>query len=108
MKKQPEKPSPEAKALSLFLMAFKTIDPSYKEKAKRINRLWDLVSTKELSKNNYLEEVQNMLTEYGGYSKVVEKTVRFYIDKTGEWTLKGDDKYCQDAKKIADKFLKKM
>ena len=108
MKKQPEKPSPEAKALSLFLMAFKAIDPSYKEKAKRINRLWDLVSTKELSKNNYLEEVQNMLTEYGGYSEVVEKTVRFYIDKTGEWTLKGDDKYCQDAKKIADKFLKKM
>ena len=43
MEKNSEKPSPEAKALSLFLMAYKTKDPIYKEKAKRINRLWDLV-----------------------------------------------------------------
>ena len=103
MKNKPEKPSPEAKALSLFLMAYKTINPIYKEKSKRINRLWGLVIKDELS----IEEVQNMLTAYGGYSEVVEKTVRFYIEKTGEWKLKGDDKYCLDAKQIADKILNK-
>ncbi|MBT6870752.1 MAG: hypothetical protein HOA66_04770 [Candidatus Marinimicrobia bacterium] len=47
-----------------------------------------------------------MLTSYGGYSDVVEKTVRYYIEKTGEWKLQGDDKYCLDAQKIADKLLK--
>ena len=107
MKKKPEKPSPEAKALSLFLMAYKTISPIYKEKSKRINRLWDLVIKDELSRSDYIEEVQNMLSSYGGYSKVVEKTVRYYIEKTGEWKLQGDDKYCIDAKKIADKILNK-
>ena len=107
MKKKPEKPSPEAKALSLFLMAYKTINPIYKEKSKRINRLWDLVKRDKLSRSDYIEEVQNMLTSYGGYSEVVEKTVRFYIEKTGEWKLQGDDKYCLDAKQIADKILNK-
>ena len=107
MKKKSEKPSPEAKALSLFLMAYKTIDPIYKEKSKRINRLWDLVTKDELSRSDYIEEVQNMLTSYGGYTKVIEKTVKFYIEKTGEWKLQGDDKYCLDAKQIADKILKK-
>lgn len=107
MKKKIEKPSPEAKALSLFLMAYKTTNPIYKEKSKRINRLWGLVIKDELSRNDYIEEVQNMLTSYGGYSEVVEKTVRFYIEKTGEWKLQGDDKYCLDAKQIADKILKK-
>ncbi len=107
MKKSIEKPSPEAKALSLFLMAHKTINPIYKEKSKRINRMWDLVKINELSKNDYMEEVQNMLTSYGGYSEVVEKTVRYYIEKTGEWKLQGDDKYCIDAKQIADKILNK-
>ena len=106
MKKIIEKPSPEAKALSLFLMAYKTTSPVYKDKARRINRLWDLVKIDELSKSDYMEAVQNMLTLYGGYSEVVEKTVRFYIEKTGEWKLKGDDKYSLDAKKIADKILK--
>jgi len=101
MKKKTEKPSPEAKALSLFLMAYKTIDPICKEKSKRVNRLWDLVKIDELSRSDYMEEVQNMLTSYGGYSEVVEKTVRFYIEKTGEWKLQGDDKYCLDAKQIA-------
>ncbi len=105
--KKIEKPSPEAKALSLFLMAYKTINPIYKEKSKRINRLWDLVTKDELSRSDYIEEVQNMLTSYGGYTKVIEKTVRFYIEKTGEWKLQGDDKYCLDAKQIADKILKK-
>jgi len=107
MTKLSSKPSPEAKALSLFLMAYKTIDPIYKEKSKRINKRWDMVLSDELSRDEYNEEVLEMLSSYGGYSEVVEKTVRFYIEKTGEWTLKGDDKYCQDAKEIADKILKK-
>ena len=107
MKKKLEKPSSEAKALSLFLMAYKTINPIYKEKSKRINKLWDQVLINELSKSDYMHEVQTMLLSYGGYSEVVEKTVRFYIEKTGEWKLQGDDKYCLDARKIADKILKK-
>ena len=107
MKKNTEKPSPEAKALSLFFMAYKTISTIYKEKSKRINRLWDLVKNDELSSSDYMEELQNMLTSYGGYSEVVEKTVRFYIEKTGEWKLQGDDNYCIDAQQIADKILKK-
>ena len=107
MKKNTEKPSPEAKALSLFFMAYKTISPIYKEKSKRINRLWDLVKNDELSSSDYMEELQNMLTSYGGYSEVVEKTVRFYIEKTGEWKLQGDDNYCIDAQQIADKIFKK-
>lgn len=107
MKKQTEKPSPEAKALSLFLMAYKSKSPSHKEKAKRINRLWDLVVVGDLDKKDYVAEVEEMLTFYGGYTEVVEKTVKFYIDKTGEWTLKGDDKYCQDAEKVAQDLLKK-
>ena len=107
MKKKIEKPSPEAKALSLFLMAYKTTDPVYKEKSKRINKQWDLVLRGELNKSDYIEEVQNMLTSYGGYSEVVEKTVRFYIEKTGEWKLQGDDKYCLDAQQIADKISNK-
>ena len=102
-----KKPTPEAKALSLFLMAHKKSKPIYKEKAKRINKQWDLVQSDELSQNDYDKEVQNMLTSFGGYSEVLEKTVRYYIEKTGEWTLKGDDKYCQDAQKIADKIVKK-
>ena len=107
MKNKLEKPSPEAKALSLFLMAYKKTSPIHKEKSKRINRLWSLVIKDELSISDYLEEVQNVLTSFGGYSEVVEKTVRFYIEKTGEWKLHGDDKYCLDAKQIADKILNK-
>ena len=106
MERKIEKPSAEAKALSLFLMAYKTIKPIYKEKSKRINRLWSLVLKNELSKSDYMDEVQNTLTSYGGYTVVVEKTVRFYIKKTGEWKLEGDDKYCLDARKIADEILK--
>ena len=100
-----EKPSAEAKALSLFLMAYKSKSPVFKEKAKRINRLWDLVIADELSKEDYLTEVQNALNSYGGYSEVIHKTVKFYIEKSGKWNLKGDDKYCTDAKKVADKLL---
>ncbi len=107
MKKKTEKPSAEAKALSLFLMAYKTINPIYKEKAKRINKQWDQVGLNLLSRADYMAEVKDMLSSYGGYSEVVEKTVRYYIEKTGEWKLKGNDKYCLDAKKIADKILKK-
>ncbi len=101
MEKHTEKPSPEAKALSLFLMAYKAKDPIYKEKSKRINRLFDLVKTKELTKEEYLVEVDNMLDLYGGYNAVIEKTIQFYLDKTGEWKSRGDDQYAEDAKKIA-------
>ena len=107
MTKLSSRPPPEAKALSLFLMAYKTTNPIYKEKAKRINKQWDLVLKDELSRGEYNQEVEKMLTSYGGYAEVVEKTVKFYIEKTGEWTLKGDDKYCRDAKEIASKILKK-
>lgn len=100
------KPTPEAKALSLFLMAHKKTNSTYKETAKRINKQWDLVVAGELSKSVYMEEVQKTLSSYGGYSEVIEKTVQFYINSTGEWKLKGDDKYCLDAQKIADKILK--
>jgi len=102
-----EKPTPEAKALSLFLMAYKNIDPSYKEKSKRINRQWDLVKTNQLSKEDYMAEVQDMLTSYGGYNEVIEKTVNYYIETTGEWKSRGEDKYSLDAKKIADRILNK-
>ena len=101
------KPTPEAKALSLFLMAYKTKDPKYKETSKRINKMWDLVMEGELSRTNYNDEIVNLLTSFGGYAVVVEKTVRFYIKKTGAWKLKGEDKYCEDAQKVADGILKK-
>ena len=101
------KPTPEAKALSLFLMAYKTIDPKYKEESKRINKLYTLVKDGELSKADYLKEVEVRLTEHGGYSAVVEKTVKYYIEKTGVWTLEGEDQYCQDAKKVAEDILSK-
>jgi len=107
MENKTEKPTPEAKALSLFLMAHKAIKPIYKEEAKRINKLWTMVKDGELNKSDYLIEVEAMLTTYGGYAAVVEKTVQFYIEKTGVWTLEGDDKYCQDAKVVAEKILKK-
>ena len=107
MEKSIEKPSSEAKALSLFFMAYKTIDPIYKEKSKRINRMWDLVKMGDLNKKEYLKEVNSLLSSYGGYAEVVEKTVKYYIDKTGEWKLQGDDKYCIDAKAVADKLLSK-
>ncbi len=101
MENKIEKPSPEAKALSLFLMAYKTKDPIYKEKSKRINRLFDLVKTNELTKEEYLESVENMLDLYGGYKAVIEKTIQYYVDKTGEWKSKGEDQYAEDAKEIA-------
>ena len=107
MESNTKKPSREAKALSLFLMAYKSKDPIYKEKSKRINRRFVMVSLGKITKEEYTKEVEDMLTEYGGYTAVVQKTVQHYIDKTGEWTLKGDDKYCQDAKAIADEILKK-
>jgi len=107
MRRNTEKPSPEAKALSLFLMAYKTTSPIFKEKSKRINKQWDLVQSGELSKSDYMEEVQQMLTSFGGYTEVVEKTVRFYIKTTGEWKLEGKDRYCLDAKQIADKIMTK-
>jgi hypothetical protein len=107
IKNNVEKPLPEAKALSLYLMAFKTTKPINKENAKRINKQWNRVKLNELSVKDYMEEVQTMLNSYGGYSKVVEETVWYYIKKTGTWKLEGDDKYCRDAKQIADEILNK-
>lgn len=88
-------------------MAFKTVKPICKENAKRINKQWNRVRDNELSMEDYMEEVNNMLDSYGGYLKVVEDTVWHYIKKTGEWTLKGDDQYCLDARGFADKILDK-
>lgn len=102
-----QKPTPEAKALSLFLMAYKSYDNKYKEMLKRINKRWDMVRSENLDKEIYLKEVQGMLDENGGYEEVIEKTVRYYIKKSGDWTLKGEDKYCKDAQAIADKVQKK-
>ncbi|MEZ5024241.1 MAG: hypothetical protein R2728_13450 [Chitinophagales bacterium] len=45
MSQKIEKPTPEAKALSHFFVAYKTINPKYKRKqSKRINRQWSLVT----------------------------------------------------------------
>ena len=107
MEKNIEKPSAEAKALSLFFMAYKTITPTYKDKSKRINRLWDLVKKNELSKEEYHAEIEKMINTYGGYDAVVEKTVQYYIDKTGEWKSRGDDQYSKDAQQFANKILEK-
>ena len=102
-----EKPSPQAKALSLYLMAHKNTSPVIKEKYKRIKKQWSRVISGELSTKDYSEEVQNTLTFYGGYAEVIEKTVKYYLEKTGEWTLQGDDQYCADAQKVADRLLNK-
>ncbi len=107
MTKKLEKPTPEAKALSLFLMAYKKTSPIHKEKSKRINKQWGRVAKDELAMSDYLKEVNSMLNSFGGYDKVVEQTVQFYITKTGEWKLEGSDKYCLDAKLIADRILSK-
>lgn len=110
MKKKSEKyskpPTPEAKALSLFFMAYKSKNPAYKEQAKRINKLWDKVGMGELNQKDYNEQIQKVLLSYGGYEEVLEKTIRYYINKTGEWKSTGGDKYSIDAKKIANKILK--
>ena len=52
-------------------------------------------------------ELKNMLNSNGGYFEVVEKTIKYYMEKTVKWTLKGDDKYCKDAYYFVDKYLKK-
>jgi len=66
-----------------------------------------MVINGELSMDDYLEKVGSMVRLLGGYSAVVEKTVKFYINKTGEWSLKGDDKFCIDAQEVADRILNK-
>ncbi|MGB1248138.1 MAG: hypothetical protein ACPG4Z_04580 [Chitinophagales bacterium] len=106
MKRSTGKPSKEAKAISLFLMAYKSIDPIYKEKLKRINKQWDRVRDGDISKEEYLDEVESMLAAYGGYSKVIEKTVEYYIEKTGAWKSQGEDQYSIDAKEVANSILK--
>ena len=97
-------PSPEAKALSLFFMAYKAKSPLYKEKSKRINRLWDLVKAGKLKNEHYMVEIQSMLNDYGGYDAVVEKTVQFYIKTTGAYKSNGEDKYSLDAIAVANKL----
>ncbi len=106
MTKSTEKPTPEVKALSLFLMAFKKTKPEHKDQARSMKKLWDLVLLGEVTKGEYLEEVAQMLESLGGYKAVIEKTVQFYINTTGSWKLEGNDQYCVDAKEIADKILK--
>ena len=107
MNRNTEKPSAEAKALSLFLMAHKSVAPIYKEQSKRMNKQWELVKEDAITKKEYLDEVYELLESYGGYDLVLEKTVQYYIEKTGEWKLKGDDQYCQDALLVADRLSKK-
>ena len=107
MKNKLEKPSAEAKALSLFLMAHKSVSAKHKDNASLIKELWSMVLNGNLDIEKYLKEVNAMLESYGGYSKVVEKTVKYYIDKTGSWKAGGDDKYAQDAQAVADSILKK-
>jgi len=88
-------------------MAHKSIDPIYKEQSKRMNKLWDIVLENDSRMKDYIKEVQKLLTSHGGYEEVVEKTVKYYIEKKGEWNLKGDDKFSKDAQKVADKIMKK-
>jgi hypothetical protein len=49
------KPTPEAKALSLYLMAFKKSKQINKENAKRNNKQWERVKYNELSMEDYME-----------------------------------------------------
>ena len=107
MKNNTIKPTPEAKALSLYLMAFKNTKPKNKENAKRINKQWKRVKDNALSMEDYMAEVQTMLDSYGGYTKVVEDTVWHYVKKTGKWELEGNDQYCIDARRVADEVLRK-
>ena len=70
MNKTTNKPSAEAKALSLFLMAYKTKDPVYKEKSKRINRLWSLVKYGEMRKEDYVLELDKMIKSWHNYISI--------------------------------------
>jgi hypothetical protein len=105
MEENREKPTPEAKALSLFLMAYKSDNQSYKDKARQMKNRLDLVLGGKLDKDTYQNEVKSALASYGGYTDVIEKTVKFYIEKFGEYKSQGDDKYSQDAQAIAEKLM---
>ncbi|HAY87816.1 MAG TPA: hypothetical protein DCY51_00065 [Bacteroidetes bacterium] len=107
MEENREKPTPEAKALSLFLMAYKSTNQTYKDKARHIKNRLDLVVAGKLDKDTYQNEIKDALTSYGGYTEVIEKTVKFYIDKFGEYKSQGDDKYSIDAQAIAEKLMNK-
>ncbi len=107
MEENREKPTPEAKALSLFLMAYKSTNQTYKDKARHIKNRLDLVLAGKLDKDTYQNEVKSTLASYGGYTEVIEKTVQFYIDKFGEYKSQGDDKYSTDAQAIAEKLMSK-
>ena len=58
MKNNTQEPSPEAKALSLFLMAYKSTSSAHKQSSKRINKFWRLVTRNEMSSADYLKEVK--------------------------------------------------
>jgi len=105
--KPPPRPSAEAKALSLFLMAYKSKGDTFKEHARIINKRWELVKQEKLSWKDYAREVKSMLANYGGYEEVIEKTVRYYLEETGSWKSSGKDKYSFDAKRIADEIQNK-
>lgn len=107
MSNQTIKPTPEAKALSLFFMAYKAKSASFKEKAKRINKRWDLVRIEKITMDEYMEEINNTLAEYGGYEEVIEKTIRFYIENHGGWKSTGNDKYSEDAIRILERIQTK-
>jgi len=105
MEENREKPTPEAKALSLFLMAYKSTNQTYKDKARQIRNRRDMVLAGELDPDMYQHEIKETLASYGGYTEVIEKTVQFYIDKFGEYKSQGDDQYAQDAMTIAEKLM---
>ena len=105
MEDNKQKPTPEAKALSLFLMAFKSENQQYKDKARQMKNRRDLVMAGELDPDKYQNEVKGTLATYGGYTKVIEKTVQYYIDKFGEYKSQGDDKYAKDAQAIAENLI---
>ncbi len=105
MEDNKQKPTPEAKALSLFLMTFKSENQQYKDKARQVKNRRDMVLSGDLDKDKYQNEVKGILATYGGYTKVIEKTVQHYINKFGEYKSQGDDKYAKDAQAIAEKLM---
>ena len=82
MKKNNHTPTPEAKALSLYLMAFKASNPALKEQAKRMNKEWDRVKEALLTKEDYAVKVESILRSHGGYDKVLKDTVYHFIKKS--------------------------
>jgi len=87
MKNNLEKPAPEAKALSLFLMAHKNVGSEHKENANYIKELWSMVLNGKLDQRKYSQEVSAMVKFYGGDEKGVENKVKYFFYKNGEVKL---------------------